>query len=276
MTPEPIILDPGSSGQWGWHSIQSFNECPQKFSFAHNLKVARVAKEPLVKGSLLHVGLAQHYARSWCEYNDEKPESFMRPHEAMRVVSEKPEHAPIGPKVLNDVCTTLDQYRAYYLRESVRPLHVEEVFETEIQGYKYTQRIDLVYADPQGRVWFVDHKTTGKMEQKTILGYGMSGQILGMRLLGQRHFGKDFGGVKLNMIVWGQSGKSASFHRIDPEPAPFAQSQFENVVAGARRRIDELRADGRGPWEWPKALSEQTCVGRYGACEFYEQCRWGQ
>jgi hypothetical protein len=274
----PILLDAGSSGKWGWHGIQSFNECPQKFSYRHNLGIVTPPKEPLVKGSILHVGLAHRYARMWAQQNGELADRFYSPEEAMTIVAHKKESGEIGPRVLPEIVAAMRAYEAYYAAERVKVLEVEQVFECEIGGEPYTQRLDWVYEDPQGRVWLVDHKTTGRMESKTAMGYAMSGQILGMRHLGRLYYGERFAGVKLNMIVWGPGGKE-KFARLDPEPAPFAQSQFTNVVTFARDRVRALRESGAGgvdPMAWPRALSETTCVGRYGACEYYDHCKWGK
>jgi len=270
-----ILLDAGSSGKWGWHGIQSFNECPQKFSYRHNLKIVTPPKEPLVKGSIFHVGLAHHYARMWAAQNGEDPARFYNPEEAMTLVAQKPESGAYGLANLDDLVRAYRAYDAYYATERVKVLEVEEVFECEIGGEPYTQRLDMVYEDPQGRVWLVDHKTTGRMESKTALGYAMSGQILGMRHLGRLYYGERFAGVKLNMIVWGPGGKE-KFARIDPEPAPFAQSQFEQAVTFARDRVKALRESGIAPMAWPKAFSEQTCSHKYGLCEYYDTCKWGK
>jgi hypothetical protein len=217
----------------------------------------------------------------WAQQNGEDPERFMGPVEAMRIVAAKPESGDLGAQFIDEIVETFHMYEAYYVAERVKVLEVEQVFECEIGGEPYTQRLDWVYEDPQGRVWLVDHKTTSKLEGKTNLGYAMSGQILGMRHLGRLYYGERFAGVKLNMIVWGRSGDGldAKFTRVDPEPAPFAQSQFTNVVTFARDRVRALRESGAGgvnPMAWPRALSETTCVGRYGACEYYDHCKWGK
>jgi alkylhydroperoxidase/carboxymuconolactone decarboxylase family protein YurZ len=43
----------------------------------------------------------------------------------------------------------------------------------------------------------------------------------------------------------------------------------------AEQRILELEAQARPYDEWPKAMNEMTCFGRYGACKHIEKCKWG-
>jgi len=54
----------GSSGEWGWHATELALRCPQLFAYTYRLKViGKTESEPLLRGSLVHAGLAQAYKR---------------------------------------------------------------------------------------------------------------------------------------------------------------------------------------------------------------------
>jgi hypothetical protein len=176
--------------------------------------------------------------------------------------------------------TIVSEYAAHWAHESSTVLHVEEVFGADIAGYRFTQRFDLVLQRPDGTVWVLDHKTTGRIDSKVPTRYTLSGQFLGMAMFGRKVWGEKFGGVLLNLIGCGDvrgSVKSGSctFSREEVNPAPHALRLFPLSVKHARERIEALDASGVDPWEWPKTLSEQTCVTAYGRCDGYELCRWG-
>jgi hypothetical protein len=57
--------------------------------------------------------------------------------------------------------------------------------------------------------------------------------------------------------------------------APELLRQFPQTVVDAENRILELEAQNRPYDQWPKAMNEMTCFGRYGACPHIEKCKWG-
>jgi len=162
-------------------------------------------------------------------------------------------------------------YLMHYTLEQVWPVAVEEVFSAEIDGYKFTQRLDLVARERDGKVYIWDHKCVGRIDQKTVTRYTLSGQFLGMARFGAATYGNDFGGVKLNLI----SADGQGFKRVMVDPAPHALRTFPSSVRYARKVVDDLDAAQIPYDEWPKALSEQVCVSSYGVCPAFEKCRWG-
>lgn len=182
---EPIILDPGPSPR-GWHRLQLAAECLSKY--AHTFKpgeplqpaqtVSLVDGEmyvdedenlvpanefttspALVKGSLFHLALAQHYMRIKEEQTNGNPEKWAEPIAALQRASI--EKGPVAQQVLPEVMRAYRAYARQYLADSynMSVVGVEELGETLIAGkYRLTGRMDLIYKDASGKIFVCDHK----------------------------------------------------------------------------------------------------------------------
>jgi hypothetical protein len=277
-------LDAGSSGEWGWHATELALRCPQLFAYHHRINHSPIRKDKavLIRGSLVHQGLAHYYVRLRNEQQGLDPEEWAPFEEAIiecagKLAREAGSREPFAH--VESSIDVVDAYRARWAQERLQVEHVEEVFKADIAGYRYTQRLDLVARKADGKVYIFDHKTTGRIEPKTAERYTMSGQFLGMMMFGRQVYGADFGGVVLNVLGCGTPGTpnpKIDFLREDLSPAPHAQRLFPLSVKHARDRIAELDAAKIDPWEWPKTMSEQTCITPYGRCDGYELCRWGK
>lgn len=268
------FIDAGSSGEWGWHATELALRCPRLFAYTYRVGGTREATSsaPLLKGSLVHQGLAHYYARMQSLQQGRDVNEWATPADAIDDCAKKlGPHAPQYVPIAKD---TVSRYAAHWASERLDVIAIEEVFSSEIGGYKYTQRLDLVVREPDGKVWIYDHKTTGRITREVASRYTLSGQFIGMANFGSRVYGDDFGGVKLNLIEVADSGMGA-FKRQIPDPAPGAIRSFPLTVLHARERVEALDRSDIPPHEWPQTLSEQTCVTAYGQCTFFEKCRWG-
>ena len=255
----------------GWHRLQLFLECPQRFAWNYlaGLKGINEDAPPLVKGSLIHLGLAQHYSQLREEQEGRDPKAYFDPLEAIDVMVEaKPdwkEHGDLAKRVI-------EAYLIQWRNERFKVVAVEELLEAQIEGYRFTGRMDLVVEDSAGRIWIIDHKTTGRLQAQQRKFYSVSGQILGYQWLGRIHFGERFGGMRLNMV---QHGGDFKFERFDVQPAPKLMARWPSAVKDAEEGIQKLMDEGRPADEWPIAPSELVCFHRYGPCNYIEQCKWG-
>ena len=267
---ERLLIHTGPSPA-GWHRLQLFLECPQRYAWNYlaGLKGINEDAPPLVKGSLVHLGLAQHYAQLREKQNRRDPKLYFDPIEAIDVMIEvKPhwkEHGELAKRVI-------DEYLLKWRNERFKVVAVEELLEAQIEGYRFTGRMDLVVEDSEGRIWIIDHKTTGRLQAQQRKFYSVSGQILGYQTLGKIHFGERFGGMRLNMI---QHGGDFKFERFDVQPAPKLLAKWPSAVKDAEESIQKLIDEGRPADEWPIAPSELVCFHRYGPCNYVEQCKWG-
>ena len=255
----------------GWHRLQLFLECPQRYAWNYlaGLKGINEDAPPLVKGSLVHLGLAQHYAQLREKQQGRDPKLYFDPIEAIDIMIEaKPhwkDHGELAKRVT-------EAYLVKWRNERFKVVAVEELLEAQIEGYRFTGRMDLVVEDSEGKIWIIDHKTTGRLQAQQRKFYSVSGQILGYQTLGKIHFGDRFGGMRLNMI---QHGGDFKFERFNVDPAPKMMERWPSAVKDAEEGIQKLLDEGRPADKWPIAPSELVCFHRYGPCNYIEQCKWG-
>ena len=225
----------------------------------------------MVRGSLLHLGLAQHYSQMREYQQGKNPDLYYAPEEAMRIMADA--KGGLWADNVENMIACIDAYRDYWHSEDFKILHVEELFQGEFGGYPLTGRLDLVIEDRQGRVYVIDHKGSAMVNDKQRQFYSMSGQMHAYRWLGAIAFGERLAGVRLNLVQ--HTGKF-KFIRVDCEPAPHMFARFPALVAETERSIAQLQSENRPVNEWPMAMTELTCFHRYGKCRFAEQCKWGQ
>jgi hypothetical protein len=277
---EPKYLDAGSSGQYGWHSTELALRCPRLFALNYRQKPAGTLRDPatepdrpaLLKGSLMHQGLAHHYLRRKIAAEGGNPDEWAKPSDAIDWCAKK--LGPHAAKYVNDIKLAVAQYEAHWMQERLEVLHVEEIARAEVDGHPFTQRFDLVVREPDGKVYIYDHKTTGRLSKSTGERYTISGQFLGMANFGASLYGSDFGGVKINFIELPDSGP-CRFSRQLVDPAPAAVASIAFSIGYARKLVEEFDRLKLPADQWPGVFSEQTCITAYGRCDFFEKCRWG-
>ena len=267
---EKRILFTGPSPR-GWHRLQQVLECPAKYAWGY-LDPAKdqTERDPLVKGSLIHLGLAHHYQRMMETQQGRDPEVYYPPKEAIRVYADIAQGLSL--KWADLACEVVDAYRKHYRNERREILAVEQLADGQIGGHRFTGRWDLVYRDRQKRIWVEDHKTTVRFSGQQRKFYSTSGQMLGYKTLAQQQFGSDFAGIRLNMI---QHTGDIKFARFNLSPAPHMLREFPKTVQFAERLIAEHSARSKDPRDWPMVNSELVCWHRYGACPHLEKCKWG-
>jgi len=275
---EKILYSAGASSR-GWHRLQLAAECLQKYAWTYKVPTAEGAaprhssKSPaLVKGTLIHLALAQHYARMRSEQAGTPQDEWCEPEESVRLIAKLED----ATQFAEDVIYTYQQYcREYPYEEEVQTmkiLGVEELFSTTIRGrYLYTGRMDLLYEDLGGRVYLADHKSTGRLTASHKEYFAISGQLMGYAHLARQVYGDRLSGVKVNLVQHG----APKFERITLSRSPFLESKFEQIVVDIEEAIERMEATGRDFDDWPKASNELSCFGRYGACQFIDQCRFG-
>lgn len=280
MQSDRLLVFTGPSPR-GWHRIQTFLECPQRYAWTyeggsgHGSAKASANEEegeaaPLVRGSLIHLGLAQHYSQMREYQNGRDPELYYAPEDAMRIMAEA--KGGVWAAEVEDMIRCVNAYRDYWHSEDFKVLHVEELFQGEFEGYPLTGRLDLVVEDRAGKVWVIDHKGTAFLNEKQRQFYSMSGQMQAYRWLAAGVYGERLAGVRLNLI---QHTKTFKFQRVDTEPAPHLFRRFPESVRYAEEEIARLKALNLPANEWPMAMTELTCFHRYGKCKFAERCKWG-
>ena len=264
------LLDTGPSPR-GWHRLQVMLQCPQKWGYHYELGLGgKKDSPPLIRGSLIHLGLAHHYSRMKARQQGTDPEEWLKPLTAMREKAFKENDAWMRELEVSTNC--YEAYIEHWADETIEILEVERLAYTMIGRNAFTGRFDLVYRDRRGKIWVCDHKTTGRIQSSQKKFYSISGQLAGYAYLGRQLYGDKFGGMILNLV---QHTKPCKFVRMPLPPAPHLVSKFPQIVLDAEERIKSLKESGRSPDNWPMAANELTCYSRYGPCNYLDNCRWG-
>jgi len=272
-TVTKILINAGPS-EAGWHRLQSVLKCPRYYVLERD----RPWKwsPPLVKGSLVHIGLAHHYRRVQAEQQGEDPDQWYEPMEAIaRLSFDNAADSPHWLEYAELAQEAVGKYIVEWEGEQWKVRAVEHELRAKVDGkYLYTQRVDAIFEAPGGKIWMVDHKTTFRIAPKTIRRYTLSGQMLGYQLFGQKLYGDKFAGVMLNMIQLPQEvGKNYSFARPTIEPAPFAVPKLKQTILHAEELIEKYK--DKDPMDVPGVFHETACWTPYGQCPFASYCQWG-
>jgi len=262
----------------GWHRLQLAAECLQKYAWHYEAPKAQVGmsgRPALARGALVHLALAQHYARMRARQQNEPEDEWCEPEEAVELVAKLEgieEHVLI-------VLRTFRRYVEFYENDEAdfEILGVEEMGSTKIAGkYLLTGRRDLTVRDRSQRVFVWDHKTTSRLTARHKQFYAISGQLLGYGRMARERYGEAYAGMSVNLIeLVAKDGERSNFSRVVLERSPNLESRFERIVVDVEEAIERLQASGRPYDDWPKAINELTCFHRYGACEHINRCRYG-
>jgi len=285
-----ILINAGPS-EAGWHRLETWLRCRQLYAYHHILGLRMGGREALNRGSLLHVGVAHHYARwaimrqGWLDHDGERitdPDRFYTPGVAMQLATDQEDHADdrrVKEALLGTCQHVVQAYIEHYApRDVFKVLAVEQQFRASVgpKQHLFTARADLVVEDTSGRVWIVDHKSSSRPKDgKTIRRYALSGQVHCLTHLGKMNWGKRFAGVQLNIIGWKNSGPPVNFGRAAPEPAPAMTGRMVQLIVDAEAEMKAWRESGRNPHEYPVAASEYVCMTPYGTCDGWDLCAWG-
>lgn len=262
----PTLIDTGPSRR-GWHRLERALRCMQDYA-DHVILGYRDESDPLVRGTLGHVGMAHYYQRLFATQHGYSPDAFYTPVEAVALKAQQ--MGAIGEKHLPKIQAAVAEYERRFAQERLEIVAVEQEVEMYFGPHLVTQRLDLVVKDRAGKLWTWDHKFVGAIYDKTVARYALSGQFLLMNYMGRHVFGDAFGGVRLNLIAVDK----LQFIRESPPPSPDALQRFPQCVADAEALI--ASCEGRDPTNYPRANSELVCMTPYGFCPCYERCRWGR
>lgn len=246
-------VDAGQSSA-GWHRLQLFIECPRKFGYKEIIGLLpMIQSSPLALGSATHEGLAAHYlGRPFEEGLKDAPKRW-----AYKV--------PIARSILQ-------AYVKHYLREPFEVIDVERELIVRINKRKFTRRVDLIFLQ-QGKIYIMDHKTAGQPKSRFASAQheaALFTQDLVGRAVIPGIYGKEFGGVVLNVIG---SGEPFEFIR---RPLLFPPEIIKNAVTSLDywlSQSESLIQSGMSPWEYPQSWS---CQGRYSRCDFWSLCKRGR
>lgn len=282
MNLDKIILNTGPSPN-GSHKTEVAMRCLRQRGWDYHTE-----QEPgrpwhsdaTARGTLVHVGLAHYYRRLQAKQQGDDPEKWYSPETAVALMPqiEGNHHDKITlAKHVPEVLDALQGYYADYAHEKIKVIAVETVVMFDnIPGMggpgeppAKTARIDLIY-ESGGRLYFMDHKSAGRITKEHKWQYSRAGQILMLRWLGAG-LGDKFGGVVLNLVQVGGQGNKNERPVLDPVPG-FMVSLPMALVFWDKLRL-AFEDSGLPPEMWPASPSEHTCRGRYASrCPHWQKC----
>jgi len=303
---DPQLLFTGPS-PFGGHRYALFDLCPRRYGLEHEhypmpyydqngvlSSPPEVHIDPLtihddwaeaegtvwelVRGTMIHTGLAHHYAimRARQKGDDETINRLYSPIEAMRALARyekerKPEDTDLWDSALELGQRILPSYANRYAFEKLRIEVVEEVFALNMGEAPYTFRLDLGVRDTLGKFWFVDHKTTTRLRKDHGVIYGLSIQFQAYAIAGQAIMADRYGGVMANMIECGED--ALKFERPRMPSIPGFLMGFAERIETIYRQMKALVDAGLPPSRWPKRPGFGTCRAYGKMCPFYDRCR---
>lgn len=292
------LMSTGPSPHSG-HALDAANKCPTLWQLKYGINV--IPRENVDrkgdlnargKGTLGHLGLAHFYKRAQLEQEGQDPAQYLPWEQAvdLKASIEDGEEARVRPGVTAwqdfapTVHKTITTYLNFWLRsrgDQLRVLGVEHVIDfSALYGFPHTRSVDLIVVEPDGKVYFWDHKFVGRINRFTLNRYTLDGQFLDYQVFGRAYYGEHWGGARLNLVRWPQYDKKkdeevVEFHRDLIGPAPHALAQRTEEVQRVRAELEHLKATRPDPWSWPKRMSETVCQGPFGACPGQKLCRFG-
>lgn len=278
--PTPYIIAAGSSGM-GTSKYKLAMSCLRAYAWTYvePQPEAALSGPAQALGSILHAGLAHLHARRAAALSGgfalqgrtfTAPEQLATPDVAMLDTQQQ-----LGGELAR-ARLIFASYEQQYRVDTWKLLHIEEVWRFDFAGIPLSFRLDVVYRDPvSGKVYIMDHKTASHpVLSKLLIDYGQDLQVVGLRWLGQRLWGADFGGVVLNIVA---SVPDAAGHykhaRGTVQPAPRLVQDFPQIIVDIAARIRTM--EGRAAIDWTPSANELICHHRYGRCALFERCKWG-
>ena len=280
QTSQGTIIEAGSSGPNGASAATAFKLCPRRYALSYepdsNGQPPQRGPHSRAtwRGTLVHTGLAQHYARLYESQEGRPPDSYALPEEAITIQGQAELHRfPEVPAMAWQLVRGhIDHWAAEEITWKIVGVevlfHVD--FTTEIGNARRSGRADLVYQDTtNGRYYVVDHKTASRVNDALLLDYARSDQFCALHYGGKQAFGAAFGGVVCNFIQ-----NDGRFSRPPLPPVPGHIAGYPTTVTWFASQRDQLRAGRLPPGQWPMASSTQACRTRYGPCPHAKLCQW--
>ncbi len=278
-----FLIDP-TPNEFGSSFHGALFRCMQSAAYRYlDPNAVSHSSPPLIRGSLVHVGLAHHLTHKAIAMGQEiwhDEHCFRYPHEVL------PAHTAIEMAALQRgnhgfvqlAKDVVDAYhREYSIGDPLRPLAIEHTLTLEVpddnETYLYKLRIDEIAKDENGRIWIIDHKTSSYMKNDLLDAFSLDSQFLGLHHLGLTYYGDQFAGVMVQVVELKKG--SIRFERKRVGFAPAALRKFPDQVRRIRREWNELQRKNTGLHDYPTAFHNLVCRHSYGLCEYSEQCKFG-
>jgi hypothetical protein len=272
---------PGGASKQGPHRVGAFSICPQLEAFGYELNLRpSIEKEATKIGTLVHVGLAYRYGTqlatahkpSWLVYQDGRYAIWI-------CGQDRPDLAQEALRIYDAYCAHWDPLIASGVAPAFRPLLIEHQFEVGFtmpdgSSEPYTARIDLLaeVVLPTGReVWLIDHKTGSKLTNHTGTSYRADRQMLTGLALCRAH------GFNVNRVIINAMSREYPQPRFARFEVPISHEAYSRLGADTAyvlQQMNDVRKRYPDPNNRPR--SWDSCLRKYGRCDFWDVCTNGQ
>ena len=127
---------------------------------------------------------------------------------------------------------------------------------------RLTRRIDLTTEERGGAVIW-DHKHTSKVDPaRADDAYAMDGGFTAFRILGRQRW-RNFSGLGLQLI---SNRKPYRVARPMIPETPHKDINFARMIYAYEHQVAQMDMMFPDAWDWPMAMNETVCMGRYGMC----------
>jgi hypothetical protein len=248
--------DDSAESSHGIHKLLSFMKCRRLYGYRYMLNLReQFGSTRLSLGTAVHAGLEAHYlGKSW--------------QDALVRLAQKPEFS----YVVEDARRVLNGYFVSFKHEKLDVVSVEREYAVWIDGLMFTRRVDLVYRK-DGLLYAVDHKTASDTQRRTMqVEFDptlMSQELIGRVAIAKEH-GDRFGGVVLNLIPTGKSGRYFRMPLHFPERLISEMPKWLRIYLKAEAA---LRSSDVSPWDYTQ--NPGSCYSQYGVCGYWKLCAQG-
>jgi hypothetical protein len=289
------LLDAGPSAR-GWHRAATGLTCTQLLAYTDELMLNLPEAGVLVRGSLIHLGLAHYFRRLQAIQERADPDLFLPPVAAVRVFAELQDARPVSlyrekgtpskhpasvpyAAHVEEAIASVEAMHRWFQAAQWNVLAVERQVHADVPTHDggtalFSQRLDLVLSDKAGTVFVVDHKSRGRKDPRTQRAYARSGQFQGFHTFGADLWRERWGGVYIFFVTL---GKTVTIERHAPPVYPNRIHGFPATIRWSEHLQAEARRLHPDPWNRPKVgLDNGACEHRFGACPAAALCDHGR
>lgn len=307
MTELQLILEQSAAEGWTQSEITTMDDCSMMWWWRYGLGLRRKGNFSWasIYGSAFHSTMEEMYATAGKRW---QPAPLKIP-EGINLTGSQLADKEYWESVLKVQTERYAQYYADDFRKfEIIKSEMDVDIEKEWLGVKLRLRgkIDLTFTikDDGDRLWILDHKTTSRLDFKTVAGWDFRFQFmfylwLGLNTLIEQNIGKKFAGYYINAIkkptIRQKQNESRAefFARLNmnmaAEPENYyyrdrllltanSISHFENFVLKPKLNRIRLLTNPETPDIVKETLALNPNTNRcqlYGVCEFLPLCEHG-
>jgi len=278
--------------------LSNVQVCRQKFLFAINRWVKSGTERKYLFGTVIHAFLEKAYTRHIFKdvnvenaFIDEWVTNYFQEHVTGRISGlEKRGEQEIEARVY----AVLTEYMKFYRDDftEMKFVEVEKSFEIDFHGYTLKGKTDGVFQDKQNKLWVLEHKTKGRIDEDTLLLLlCFDTQSLFYVLVKQRQAKQSVAGVIYNVIRnpsqrWSTSETLKKYQdriikeiQLKPEhffkryEIPFTPQDVIKFEGHLDTVLSELQSLIQG--RTPVYKNDKACDGKF-VCEYLEACAKGK